>query len=64
MDHDYYLRLKIPKQNLILVGRIMDVPSNKTTRMSLRMVIVVARTNRENKKVQIGSAILNSGCKI
>lgn len=64
MDHDYYLRLKIPKQNLILVGRIMDIPSNKTTRMSLRMVIVVARTNRENKKVQIGSAILNSGCKI
>jgi len=31
--------------------------------MSLMMVNVVPRTNRENRKVQMGSAILYSGCK-
>lgn len=30
--------------------------------MSLKMVIVVASTNTENRNVQIGSAILYSGC--
>lgn len=43
-------------------GKMLAVPSIKTTRMSLMMVKVVPRTNKENKKVQIGSAILYSGC--
>lgn len=33
----------------------------RTMRMSLMMVKVVNKTNTENRKVQIGSAILYSG---
>lgn len=37
------------------------LPSMRTIRMSLMMVKVVNKTNTENRKVQIGSAILYSG---
>ncbi len=40
-----------------------SLPSIRTIIMSLMMVNVVPRTNRENRKVQMGSAILYSGYK-
>lgn len=40
------------------------LPSIKTVRMSLMMVKVVPRTKRENRNVQMGSAILYSGYKV
>lgn len=42
--------------------RAASSPSIRTMTMSLMMVNVVHRTNKEKRKVQMGSAILYSGC--
>ena len=48
----------IPGVTLILAW----LPSIRMRNTSLRMVRVVQRTNTENRKVQMGSATLYSGC--
>lgn len=40
----------------------LSLPSMSILKTSLRMVIVVPRTNTEKRKVQMGSATLYSGC--
>ena len=43
--------------------KMKALPSIRTMMISLMMVKVVHRTNMENRKVQMGSAILYSGYK-
>lgn len=48
------------KCNVII--KCENLPSMRMRKTSLRMVMVVPRTNTEKRKVQMGSATLYSGC--